>query len=121
MPPLPFPDGPQEYELSGTSYRVVPVVKGLVNPWSLTFLPNGDMLVTEKPGPPAHRPQRHARSAAGCRRSGSLGDRAGRPARSPARIRGFSENQLLYLTYSKPCEQGATTALLSRRGSTARR
>ncbi len=50
VPPLAFPDAPQEYELSGTSYRVVPVVKALVNPWSLTFLPNGDMLVTERPG-----------------------------------------------------------------------
>src|SRR5918995_2050252 len=31
-------------------YRVVTVAEGLVQPWSMTFLPNGDMLVTEKPG-----------------------------------------------------------------------
>ena len=31
-------------------YRVVTVVDGLVNPWSMTFLPGGDMLVTERPG-----------------------------------------------------------------------
>jgi len=30
--------------------RVVPVARGLVNPWSLTFLPTGEMLVTEKDG-----------------------------------------------------------------------
>ena len=32
------------------AYRVVPVVEGLANPWSMAFLPNGDMLITEKPG-----------------------------------------------------------------------
>ena len=34
----------------GTAIRVVPLVKGLASPWSLAFLPNGDMLVTEKVG-----------------------------------------------------------------------
>lgn len=31
-------------------YRVVTVVDGLVQPWSIAFLPNGDMLITERPG-----------------------------------------------------------------------
>lgn len=31
-------------------YRVVTVADGLENPWSIAFLPNGEMLVTEKPG-----------------------------------------------------------------------
>jgi glucose/arabinose dehydrogenase len=32
------------------SFTVETVVDGLVNPWSMTWLPNGDMLVTEKAG-----------------------------------------------------------------------
>src|SRR5688572_6747327 len=31
-------------------YRVVTVVDALVQPWSIAFLPGGDILVTERPG-----------------------------------------------------------------------
>jgi aldose sugar dehydrogenase len=31
-------------------FRVVTVADGLVNPWSMAWLPNGDMLVSERPG-----------------------------------------------------------------------
>ena len=111
-PSLPFPDAPQEVQLVGTSVRVVPMAKGLVNPWSIAFLPNGDMLVTEKPGrlrivrngkldpePVAGTPQVLAVG------QGGLLEVAVHPQ--------FEKNGYVYLTYSKPGEQPntGTTAL----------
>ena len=111
VPSLPFPDAARELELSGTTYRVVPVVRGLVTPWSLTFLPNGDMLVTERPGrlrivrngtldpqPIVGTPEVWATG------QGGLLEVLPHPR--------FSENRWLYLTYSKACKEGATTSLL---------
>ena len=96
------------------SFRVVTVAEGLVNPWSMAWLPNGDMLVTEKPGrlrivrkgvldvqPITGVPQVWAVG------QGGLLEVLPHPQ--------FAKNQLLYLTYSKPCEQGATTALFRAR------
>jgi aldose sugar dehydrogenase len=94
-------------------YRVEPVVEGLVNPWAIAFLPNGDMLVTERPGrlrivsggvlrpePIAGVPEVRAQG------QGGLLDVALHPA--------FASNRLVYLTYSKPNADGSqgTTALI---------
>ena len=111
VPTLPFPDAPREVDTVGVKLRAVPVAKGLVNPWSIAFLPNGDMLVTERPGrlrivrkgtldpePIAGTPQVWATG------QGGLLEVLPHPQ--------FAQNNLLYLTYSKPCEKGATTALL---------
>ena len=111
VPALPFPDAPREVETVGVKLRAVPVAKGLVNPWSLTFLPNGDMLVTERPGrlrivrkgvldpaPITGVPEVWATG------QGGLLEVLPHPQ--------FAQNNLLYLTYSKACEKGATTALL---------
>src|SRR5688572_13347077 len=47
---LSFPTEAQTLTTTTATIRVVPVVGDLAFPWSLAFLPNGDILVTEKPG-----------------------------------------------------------------------
>ena len=49
VPPLGA--GPFTYHTAeGQDIRVVVVARGLRHPWSLAFLPGGDMLVSERPG-----------------------------------------------------------------------
>ena len=94
-------------------YRVVTVAEGLVNPWSMAFLPNGDMLITERPGrlrivrdgsllpaPVGGLPEVLAQG------QGGLLEVAPHPE--------FATNQWIYLTYSKPVDDGSTgtTALI---------
>lgn len=94
-------------------YRVVTVADGLVQPWSIAFLPGGDMLVTERPG--------RLRII----RGGKLLPQAveGVPAVFYSGQGGllevmphpeFASNRLLYLSYSKPgpTESQSTTALI---------
>jgi glucose/arabinose dehydrogenase len=110
----PLGDGPWELDTQRHKIRVSVVTKGLENPWGFAFLPNGDILVTERPGrlrvvragrlaaePIAGLPQIHAVSL------GGLLDVALHPR--------FAENRLLYLSYSKPGERGSTTAVLRAR------
>ena len=108
--PLPFPDSEQIVETTGPAVRVVPMFKGLATPWSLAFLPNGDMLITEKggalriarggtldPAPVAGTPQ------VAVIQQGGLLEVAVHPQ--------FATNQFVYLTYSKETPKGPTTAL----------
>lgn len=94
-------------------YRLVTVVEALVQPWSIAFLPGGDMLVTERPGrlrivregkllpqPVEGVPAVFTASQAG------LLEVAPHP--------NFASNRFLYLSYSKPLGDGkqSTTALV---------
>jgi aldose sugar dehydrogenase len=93
------------------AHRVATVVEGLEHPWGMAFLPDNEgILVTERPGrlrlvrngqlqpqPIAGVPQVRAQA------QGGLLDVALHP--------NFASNRLVYLSYSKPGPQGATTAV----------
>lgn len=45
-----LPSLPQIYETADVKIRVEKLADGLANPWSLAWLPNGDLLITERAG-----------------------------------------------------------------------
>ena len=52
LPAVPLPDGPLIYQTAEEpQVRVVVVTRGLSHPWGLAFLPDGQILVTERGGP----------------------------------------------------------------------
>jgi aldose sugar dehydrogenase len=91
-------------------FRVVTVARGLENPWGIAFLPNGDMLVTERPGRIRliRGGELHPEPVPGApsvftSRQGGLLDLALHPQ--------FESNRLIYMSYSKPGDAGPTTAV----------
>src|SRR5690606_21853577 len=92
------------------SVKLTEVASGLQNPWSLAFLPDGRMLVTERPGqmrivgrdgrvsaPIAGVPEVHARG------QGGLLDVAVSP--------NFADDRLIVFSYAEPTAGGARTAV----------
>jgi glucose/arabinose dehydrogenase len=107
------PGSPLVFETDALRIRVVPIARGLSNPWSLAFLPDGGILVTERPGrlriirngvldpePIGGVPQVYAEGLQG------LMDLALHPK--------FSENKLIYFTYTKAGEKGLCATALAR-------
>ena len=99
------------YQSTHHDYRVVTVAEGLVHPWSMAWLPNGDMLITEKPG--RLRIVRDGRLLPEAipgtpevfyEGQGGLFDVVPHP--------NFSDNQWVYLTFSKPTGDTSTTAIV---------
>ena len=98
---------------SNVAFDIVTVAEGLENPWALAFLPNGKMLITERPG------RLRVRSA-----DGKLSEPvAGMPA-VDARGQGglldvvpdpnFASNRLIYWSYAEPRDSGANNTAVAR-------
>ncbi|HEU5169512.1 MAG TPA: PQQ-dependent sugar dehydrogenase [Gemmatimonadales bacterium] len=90
--------------------QVETVARGLEHPWALAFLPDGRILVTERPGRLriVDRTGRLSEPLTGVPRveasgQGGLLDVALDPR--------FAENRLVYLSYAEPGEGGAGTAV----------
>lgn len=90
--------------------KITEVARGLENPWSLAFLPDGRMLVTERPGrlrivspdgrvsaPVSGVPEVHARG------QGGLLDVVLSPT--------FASDRTIFLSYAQPAGGGARTAV----------
>ena len=103
----------QVYESEEHDFRVVTVAEDVQHPWSITFLPGGDMLFTERagrlrivrdgellPDPVEGVPEARVMN------QGGLHEVALHPD--------FQSNRILYLSYAKPDEDGSngTTALI---------
>jgi glucose/arabinose dehydrogenase len=109
----PLPSFPQVYETADLKIRVEKIADGLESPWSLAWLPNGDLLITERPG------------RLRVFRSGALDAEpiAGVPEVRVTILGGllevlphprFAQNQTLYLTYAKGGEGNSATTALAR-------
>jgi aldose sugar dehydrogenase len=106
--PSPLPAAEQVSKSQDHAFRVVRLVEGLEHPWGLAFLPDGRMLITERPGrlrvvqegkllpqPVAGLPQV---AAVG---QGGLLDVAAHPR--------FAENGFIYLAYAARGDGGVGT------------
>lgn len=113
---LALPLGAQQSDVMRSQqhdFRMVTLVTGLENPWSIAFLPDGEMLVTERAG--------RLRSV----RNGVMNPT---PVSGTPTVRtggqgglldvvphpGFAQNRFIYLSYSKPLNGGAqgTTSVI---------
>src|SRR5687767_13169527 len=109
----PLPTLPMTVFTDQLPVRVIPVATGLSHPWGMAWLPDGSMLVTERPGrlriirhgvldpaPISGVPQVRAVVL------GGLMDVALHPK--------FAENNLIYLAYSKARADGLMATALAR-------
>lgn len=93
--------------------KIETVVSGLEHPWSIAFLPHGEMLITERPGrlrrvrdgklDTQPIPGLPAIAAGG---QGGLLDIALHPE--------FFRNRLVYLSYAAACDKGGRTTVVGR-------
>ena len=114
LPVPPLAAGPFVFQTAEhQTIRVSVVARGLSHPWAIAFMPDGGMLITERagrlrvvrdgvlePAPIGGVPRVRTDG------NGGLMDVALHPR--------FAENHLIYLTYTKPVENGRGTPSLAR-------
>ena len=117
----PLPDHPVVFDTAeGQNIRVVVVTKALEYPWAMAFLPDGSMLVTERPGRLRiiRKGVLDPKPVAGAPASYWAGESGG-----PGAVHGymdialhprFAENHFVYLTYTKPLDGGKRTTAIAR-------
>ena len=117
----PLPKLPMEFDTGeGQRIRVTAFVTGLENPWTVAWLPDGSMLVTERPG--RLRLVRNGKldptPVAGAPAARNLGISG-----EPGAVHGymdvvlhpnFASNQLVYLAYTKPLDEKRQTTAIAR-------
>ena len=117
----PLPKLPMEFDTGeGQRIRVTAFVTGLENPWTVAWLPDGAMLVTERPG--RLRIVRNGKldptPVAGAPAARNLGISG-----EPGAVHGymdvvlhpnFASNQLVYLGYTKPLDEKRQTTAIAR-------
>jgi len=101
---------PQVFPSSAGALAVETIAGGLVHPWSLAFLPDGRMLVTERPG--------RMRIVT---RAGQLSPPLGNVPKVFAVSQGglldvildrdFAQNRTIYFSYAEPFDGGGRTAM----------
>lgn len=101
---------PQTAQSSAGNLRLETVASGLANPWALAFLPDGRMLVTERPG--------RLRVVT---RDGKISEPVGGVPRVAAASQGglldvildrdFAQNRTIYLCFADPASGGSRTTL----------
>lgn len=100
----------ESFQTEGPAIRVTTVADGLDRPWGLAFLPDGSLLVTEKPGRLRHvgadgtlSPPLGGVPAVDARGQGGLLDVTLHPD--------FAANRLVYLSYAEAGDGGNGTAV----------
>jgi glucose/arabinose dehydrogenase len=102
--------GAQVFPSSAGNVRIETVARGLVHPWAIAFLPDGRMLVTERPG-------RMRIVAKDGQLSPALGGVPSVFASGQGGLhdvvldRGFAQNHTIYFCFAEPTGGGGRTAL----------
>jgi aldose sugar dehydrogenase len=117
----PLPKLPMEFDTAeGQRIRVTAFVTGLENPWTVAWLPDGAMLVTERPG--RLRIVRNGKLDPTPVAGGPMARNLG-VSGEPGAVHGymdvalhpnFASNQLVYICYTKPLDAKRQTTAIAR-------